>query len=98
MNQATTDVIAFLTDPELDFGASPMDAELLEDPQMLREAVTNLLEDPAAFMANPEEARTLRAQLDLADWSLVAREFRGRLKTAAGFFEKDVPAGQTPAP
>ncbi len=90
MDQATNDVMQFLTNPELRFGASPMDAEFLEDPDMLREAVENLLEDPSSHPDSREQGEALRARLDAADWPLIAREFQQRLKTTARFFDTDI--------
>ncbi len=87
MNQTTTDVIQFLTDPELDFGDNLMDVELLEAPEMLRETVSNLLASAPSFMASPEAAAELRARLGEADWPLIAREFQERVKMARRFFE-----------
>ena len=90
MNEVTADVIQFLTDPELPLGGDPMEAEFLEDPQMLREAVTTLLENPARYPDSEELGNSLRPRLDEADWPLIAREFRQRLKTTAGFFDVDI--------
>ena len=90
LNQATEDVIQFLTDPEIHFGDSPTDVEFLEDPQMLREAVEKLLENPASYPGNREQRASLRGRLGEADWPLIAREFSQRVKTTARFFDVDI--------
>lgn len=67
-----------------------MDAEFLEDPDMLREAVESLLDDPASYPDSREAGETLRARLNEADWPLITREFQQRVKTTARFFDTDI--------
>ena len=69
MNQATQKVIELLGDPELDFGADPLQEEFLEDPEILRRGVERLVEDPPAFLAASDD---LWRHLDEVDWAQVA--------------------------
>jgi hypothetical protein len=93
MNQITQDVIEFLTHPDLDFGDNPMDAALLDKPELLQQRVRGLLEVPPPFLSS-HEAAGLRARLDEADWPTIALEFRTRLHMAAQFFQTDAKSHQ----
>ena len=86
--------MALLTDPELNFGADPLHAEILEAPELLREAVADLPADPPSFLASRQAAAELRARLPEADWTLIAQEFRSRLKMAERFFEHERKTGE----
>ncbi len=86
MNQTTEDVIEYLNYAESDFGTSPLDAELLQEPTLLRDRVAALLDAP-----QPPDSRalgeSLRGRLDEADWAVVSREMQGRLNVTGGFFD-----------
>ena len=88
-NQTTRDVIAFLTHPDLDFGHSPPDLELLAEPQAMHNRVHHLLDDAPAFLAGQREAQDLQARLGETDWAAVAREFQSRINLTSQFFSKD---------
>ena len=87
MNQTTQDVIAFLNFPESDFGTTPLDAELLQDPALLRDRVAALLDASQTSPDSRALADTLRGRLDEADWEAVSREMQERLKLTSGFFD-----------
>ena len=88
MNQATRDVIEFLTHPELNFG-NLEDVDLLDDPEMLQQRVRDLLDQRPAFLMSREAREELRTRLEEVHWSAVAEEFRTRLQMASQFFGKD---------
>lgn len=88
MNQATQDVIEFLNHPDLSFGKETTDLELLDDPELLRQRVEDLLEEPSAFLQEGE-SENLRSQLAQADWPSIAQEFRNRMSMTASFFDDD---------
>ena len=92
LNQPTLDVIEFLTHPDLDFGHSTADVELLGNPELLHQRVHELLENPPTFLTSREEGLKLRAQLGEADWPAVAQEFRTRVAMASRFFGQDAGA------
>ena len=87
MNQTTEDVIEYLNFPESDFGTTPLDAELLQDPMLLRDRVAALLDSPRPSPDSRALADSLRGRLDEADWEAVSREMRERVKLASGFFD-----------
>ncbi len=86
MHHATTQIIQLLNNPELDFGSNPVDAEMLEDPGMLRSAVEALLDSPR-FPGGREAAERMRPCVGEADWPLIAREFSNRLQATSQFFQ-----------
>ncbi|HVF09904.1 MAG TPA: hypothetical protein VNA16_03830 [Abditibacteriaceae bacterium] len=90
MNQTTQDVIEFLNHPDLDFGVNANDAELLANPELLRDRVHALIADVPAFLTSREEGEELRGRLGEADWPCIAEEFQARLKLASSFFGRDV--------
>ncbi len=87
MNQTTEDVIEFLNFPVSDFGTTPLDAEILRDPALLRERVSVLLNAARPSDDSRPLAESLRERLDAADWAAVSREMQERLKLTAGFFD-----------
>ena len=87
MNQATTDVITLLTDPEVNFGADPLHRELLDSPELLRDAVTGLVGTLPPSLGTQSTALTERREE--VDWARVAQEFRDRVRLASGFFDPD---------
>ena len=87
MNQTTEDVIEYLNYAESDFGSTPLDAELLQDPLLLRDRVAELLDSPRKPTDSRALGETLRGRLDEADWQAVSIEMRERLKVTAGFFD-----------
>jgi len=87
MNQITEDVIEYLNFPESDFGTTPLDAELLQDPALLRDRVVALLDAPRPSPDSRALGESLRARLDEADWEAVSREMRERVKLSSGFFD-----------
>lgn len=88
-NQTTRDVIAFLTHPDLDFGHSPPDLELLAEPQEMHQRVHLLLDDAPAFLTGQQDAKDLQARLNEADWPAIAREFQSRINLTSQFFGQD---------
>ena len=87
MNQTTEDVIEYLNYAESDFGSTPLDAELLQEPTLLRDRVAALLDAPHPPPDSRALGETLRGRLDDADWEAVSREMQERLKVTAGFFD-----------
>ena len=87
MNQTTEDVIEYLNYAESDFGTSPLDAELLQEPSLLRDRVAELLEAPRKPTDSRALGESLRGRLDEADWAAVSLEMRERLNVTAGFFD-----------
>jgi len=87
MNQTTEDVIEYLNYAESDFGSSPLDAELLQEPTLLRDRVAELLEAPRKPADSRALGDSLRGRLDEADWAAVSLEMQGRVKVAGGFFD-----------
>lgn len=87
MNQITEDVIEFLNFPESDFGTTPLDAEVLREPGLLRERVAALLDAAWSTPDSRAEAEGLRGRLDEVDWTAVSREMQARVGLAAGFFD-----------
>lgn len=87
MNQTTEDVIQYLNFPESDFGTAPLDAELLQDPALLRDRVAALLDSPRPSPDSHALGETLRGRLDEADWEAVSREMQERVKVTSGFFD-----------
>lgn len=87
MNQTTEDVIEYLNYAESDFGTSPLDAELLQEPTLLRDRVAALLDAPRPSTDSRALGESLRGRLDEADWSAVSREMQERLNVTAGFFD-----------
>ncbi len=87
MNQTTEDVIEYLNYAESDFGATPLDAELLQEPTLLRDRVAALLDAPHPPPDSRALGASLRGRLDEADWGAVSREMQERLKVTAGFFD-----------
>ena len=87
MNQTTEDVLEFLNFPESDFGTTPLDAEIVQSPGLLRDRVAALLDVSLSSPDSRQMREHLRGRLDEADWAVVAREMAERVKMAAGFFE-----------
>jgi len=87
MDQTTQDVITFLNFPDLDYGASPTDAEMLQDPGLLRDMVARLVEGPFPSPESRAAAENLRGRLGEADWEEVSRTQQGRIGIASGFFD-----------
>ena len=87
MNQTTEDVIEYLNYAESDFGTSPLDAELAQEPTLLRDRVAALLDAPRKPTDSRALGDSLRGRLDEADWAAVSREMQGRLNVTAGFFD-----------
>jgi hypothetical protein len=87
MNQTTQDVIEYLNFPESDFGTTPLDAELLQDPALLRDRVAGLLDSPRPSSDSRALADTLHGRLGEADWDAISREMQERVKLASGFFD-----------
>lgn len=87
MNQTTEDVIQFLNFPEFDFGTTPLDAELLQDPDLLRDRVVSLLDATGRAADSRPEADALRGRLADVEWAVVAQEMQERVKMASGFFD-----------
>lgn len=87
MNQTTEDVIEYLNFPESDFGTTPLDAELLQDPVLLRDRVAALLDSSRPSPDSRALGESLRERLDEADWEAVSREMRERLNVTSGFFD-----------
>lgn len=87
MNQTTEDVIEYLNFPESDFGTTPLDAELLKDPTLLRDRVTALLDSARPSPDSRALGDSLRGRLDEADWEAVSREMQERINLTSGFFD-----------
>lgn len=87
MNQTTEDVIEYLNYAESDFGSTPLDAELLQEPTLLRDRVAALLDAPHPPPDSRALGETLWGRLDEADWQAVSREMQERLKVTGGFFD-----------
>ena len=87
MNQATEDVIEFLNFPESDFGTTLLDAEIVQDPALLRDRVAALLDVSLSSPDSRTMREGLRGRLDEADWGEVSREMSERVNMASGFFD-----------
>ena len=87
MNQATEDVIEFLNFPESDFGTTPLDAEVIQVPALLRDRVAALLDVSLSSPDSRAMREGLRGRLGEADWAEVSREMSGRVAVTAGFFD-----------
>ena len=87
MNQATEDVIEFLNFPESDFGTTPLDAEILQDPALLRERVAALVAETRPSADSHALAVSLQERMGEADWAAVSGEMQKRLQVTAGFFD-----------
>ena len=84
MNQTTEDVLEFLNFPESDFGTTPLDAEIVQSPDLLRDRVAALLDVSLSSPDSRAMREHLRGRLDEADWEIVAREMAGAGEDGSG--------------
>jgi hypothetical protein len=90
MHPTTQQIIAFLSHPDLPFGAEE-DVLLLADPEALQTRVAFLLEEHPAVLGG-SNTESLTQQLGEADWPFIAKEFRARVQLVSGFFDADAQA------
>lgn len=90
MHPTTQQIIAFLSHPDLPFGAEE-DVLLLADPEALQTRVAFLLEEHPAILGG-SNTESLKQQLGEADWPFIAQEFRARVQLVSGFFDADAHA------
>ena len=94
VNQVTSDVIEFLTEPGSDFGTAPDDVESLRTPQTLAGQLRLRLEIPSDTEA-PERwqlrERLRGSDLQSVNWLYVQQELSTRLRLTDGFFAQDFP-------
>ena len=86
MNQATEKILEFLNFPDLDFGTSPLDLEMLQDPALMRDLTIRLLTGPLPSDESRAAAQALSGKLDEVDWEAVAHEMQARVRLTTGFF------------
>ena len=94
MNQTTEEVLEFLNFPDLDFGATPLDLEMLQEPALMRDLTTRLLTGPLPSDKSRAAAQALDGRLGEANWDTVAREMRARVSLASSFFDPDAQTSQ----
>jgi hypothetical protein len=87
MNLTTEKVLEFLNFPDLDFGTTPLDLEMLQDPALMRDLTTRLLTGPLPSAESRAAAQALSGRLDEVNWDTVAREMQARVRLTLGFFE-----------
>ncbi|MGI4791146.1 MAG: hypothetical protein ACRYFS_20145 [Janthinobacterium lividum] len=89
MNQTTEEVLEFLNFPDLDFGTTPLDLEMMQDPALMRDLTIRLLTGPLPSDESRKAAQALSGRLDAVDWDIVAKEMQARVSLASGFFDPD---------
>ncbi len=87
MNLTTKAVLEFLDAPGLDLGTTPLDLEMLQDPELTRELTLRLLNDPLPSAESRAAAAALAGRLDDADWSAVSQAMQGRVRMTDALFD-----------
>lgn len=94
MNQTTEEVLEFLNFPDLDFGTTPLDLEMMHDPALMHELTARLLTGPLPSDDSRTAAHALSGRLEDVDWETVAKEMQARVSLTSGFFDPDAKASQ----
>ena len=87
MNPTTADVLQFLSFPDLDFGANPLDLEMVQQPALMHELTTRLLAGPFELQESRDAAAALQGRLGDADWSAISQAMRERFRLADDLFD-----------
>jgi len=87
MNSTTKAVLDFLDAPGLDFGTSPLDLEMLQDPALTRELTLRLLGSPLPSEESRLAAAPLFGHLDEVDWDAVSQGMQGRVRVTDAMFD-----------
>jgi hypothetical protein len=95
MNPTTEEVLEFLNFPDLDLGTTPLDLEMLQDPALMRDLTTRLLNGPLPSDESKAAARALTGRLDEVDWNTVAQAMQERVRMTDAWFDTGGEASQT---
>lgn len=86
INPTTEAVLQFLNIPDLDLG-TPLDPQVLEEPEPLRDLVERLLAGPLPSPEAKALAESLRGRLGEVDWAEAAAQMHTRLSITSHFFD-----------
>lgn len=87
MNPTTQEVLQFLNFPDMDFGMNPLDLEMVQTPELMRDLTTRLLAGPFQSDESRAAAAALEGRLDDADWATISQSLRERFKLTDALFD-----------